>query len=133
LGAPEIITQPQDTTISAGNPATFSVGVIGATPLYYQWRKEGVAILNATNQSYTIPSVAAGDAGNYSVLITNVFGSAISSNAVLTIACNPVSIVGQPATPRNVGFGRSVNLVVSINQTLLHRLHSAGTKTVFLC
>jgi hypothetical protein len=42
LAAPSIGTQPQNTTVSPGAPATFSVVASGGSPLTYQWQRNGV-------------------------------------------------------------------------------------------
>jgi hypothetical protein len=65
----------------------------GSQPLSYQWRKNTINISGATNSTYTIPAVTPGDAGNYSVIVTNSAGSATSNDAVLTVTplinCQP--------------------------------------------
>jgi len=82
---PEIIGQPVSQTALAGASATLSVSAIGASPLTYQWRFNGTNQAGATASSYTLPSVQAGDAGNYSVVVSNAAGSVTSSEAVLTV------------------------------------------------
>lgn len=82
---PVITNQPQSQTVSQGNAVTFSVTATGTNPLTYQWRKNGVNISGATNAAYTIASVVAGDAGQYSVVVTNSAGTATSNNATLTV------------------------------------------------
>jgi hypothetical protein len=86
--APIITTQPQNQTVVFGNPANFSVGVIGDAPLSYQWFSNSVAILDATNSAYNIAAASA--AGNYFVTITNASGSVTSSVATLTVVIAPV-------------------------------------------
>jgi hypothetical protein len=84
--APPVITsQPAGRTVPAGTNATFSVAVIGATPLNYQWRYNGSNILGATNVSLTLSNVQLSASGNYSVFVSNSAGSTNSSNAVLTV------------------------------------------------
>src|SRR4030095_1812734 len=73
--APVITNQPQSITASEGHQASFSVTATGAPQLSYQWRKNSVNISGATNSSYTIASVVPGDAGNYSVVVSNSAGS----------------------------------------------------------
>src|SRR5207247_2891404 len=50
---PTITTQPANTTVKAGKTAKFTVTATGATPLNYQWRKNGTNITGATKSSYT--------------------------------------------------------------------------------
>jgi hypothetical protein len=82
---PVITTQPLNQTVTAGSNANFSVTVAGSPPLSYQWRFGLQNIPGATNASLTLTNVLSGQAGNYAVMVTNAFGSALSSNAVLTI------------------------------------------------
>lgn len=96
--APTIVTQPAAVAVSAGNVATFAVGVNGAGPISFQWRKDGSAIAGATAAAYTLPAVAAGDAGNYSVVVSNAAGSVTSQAATLAIA--PATVVTVPAPPQ---------------------------------
>ena len=83
--APAITTQPANVTATAGSAASFSVVASGTGPLTYQWKKGGVNISGATSSSYSIASAQTGDAGNYTVVVTNSAGSATSNSATLTV------------------------------------------------
>jgi PKD repeat protein len=104
LSAPAITTQPQSQSKYVGQSVTFTVVATGNPVPTYQWRKGGVNITGATTASYTIASIALGDAGTYDVVATNSQGSATSNGAVLTlcaITLQPTTIsvaAGQPAT-----------------------------------
>jgi hypothetical protein len=82
------------TTNLAAN-VTFTVGVTGSPPIYFQWRFNGTNIASATGSSYTKSNVQATNAGNYSVVVSNRAGVVTSSNAVLAIN-TPPSISTQP-------------------------------------
>jgi hypothetical protein len=84
-GAPSITNQPQSLLVNANNTEKFSVGVSGTPPLAYQWSLNNSNISGATSSSYTIPSVSQSDLGTYSVVVTNNFGTATSSNATLSM------------------------------------------------
>jgi hypothetical protein len=83
--APTITTQPQSQTVFAGSAVTFGVQAGGTVPLTYQWNVNGTNISGATNSSLVLGNVQLAQAGNYAVQVANAFGSAISSNAVLTV------------------------------------------------
>ena len=93
---PSIITQPASQTVLAGSNVTFTVAAAGTTPLSYQWRWSGTNIAGATGSSLALSNVQPAQAGSYSVLVTNVAGSVISSNAVLTIN-SPAQCVPPPS------------------------------------
>jgi len=97
---PTITAQPAAQSVSAGSRATFSVTASGEGTLTYQWRKDGTPLPGATSATYTIASVASSDAGNYSVVVSNSWGSTTSSDAALTLAT-------PPTTPPNSGGGNS--------------------------
>jgi hypothetical protein len=79
-----ITQQPQSQTVNAPQPATFSVTVSGA-PVFYQWQKDQVNILNATNATYNIANVSLASAGTYRVVVSNSVSRIVSSDAVLTV------------------------------------------------
>jgi autotransporter-associated beta strand protein len=85
-GNVNILTNPSDLTVAAGQPASFSVFAGGgSTAIGYQWRSNSTPILNATNSVYTIASAQFSDAGNYDVVVTNSINSVTSDVAVLTV------------------------------------------------
>lgn len=85
---PVITAQPAGSSVTAGSSATFTVTATGDSPLTYQWRKDGTAIAGATASTYTLASVAAADAGGYSVVVSNPAGSVTSNTATLTVAAS---------------------------------------------
>jgi hypothetical protein len=70
--------------LNTGDSTTLTVEAIGVPPLKYQWRKNGTAIANATNATYAIASVGSATAGQYDVVVSNAYGSATSSTALVT-------------------------------------------------
>jgi len=85
LAAPTISLQPQDQTAKAGSNVTFTVTATGVPLPMYQWRFNDTNIPSATNSAFTRASAQTGDSGNYSVLVTNVAGGVLSSNAFLNV------------------------------------------------
>ena len=91
--APIIVTQPQSTSLYPGQAAAiFSVTVVGNTPLSYRWFTNGSAVLTdnanrigSTSNVLTIPNPTLADSGNYTVVVTNIFGAVTSSVANLTV------------------------------------------------
>jgi hypothetical protein len=106
-----ITTQPQSLIVVAGSKATFDVSVAGSSPTF-QWQKNGTDIPGATSASFGISKAAAGDAGNYTVAVTNAGGSVTSSIAVLTVNIPP-AITMQPADVKVGPGGSAVFTVVA--------------------
>ncbi len=81
-----IISQPKNVSVFEGDPATFTVEVKGSAPVSYQWKRNGVDIVSATEKSYTIPSAAIVNDGDvYSVEVSNSYGSVFSEDAKLSL------------------------------------------------
>jgi hypothetical protein len=83
--APQILRQPRPNVVAPGNSASFVVVVNDTRGVTYQWRLNGVAISGATSDTLFIPSVVSGDAGNYTVAVTNSSGTVTSNSAALLL------------------------------------------------
>lgn len=90
-----ITAQPVDVTVCSGSPAVFSVTATG-TGLGFQWNVNGIAILGATNATYTIASTLVSESGTYTLDIISACNFISSSSAALVVNA-PVSIVTQPS------------------------------------
>jgi hypothetical protein len=84
-GAPVIISQPTNQMTTVGGAVTFNVTASGTSPLSYQWSFNTTNIVGATNSLLVLTNVQLSQAGNYAVLVTNLYGSVLSSNAILTV------------------------------------------------
>lgn len=88
LVAPTITASPGNQTIASGATATMSVSISGTQPITYQWYigTSGVTttpIGGATSSSYTTGALTV--TANYWVRVTNAFGAANSTTAVITV------------------------------------------------
>jgi alpha-tubulin suppressor-like RCC1 family protein len=85
--APLAITvQPRNQSTFLGGTASFSVSAALEGPFTYQWRLNNTPISGATNSSLLLTNVQLTEAGLYSVVVQNVLGSAVSSNATLFVS-----------------------------------------------
>jgi hypothetical protein len=90
-----ISAQPTNLTIITGSNASFSVMPSGSAPLTFRWLKgsayltDGGRISGSTNSTLSITAATTADAGDYSVIITNLVGSITSSVATLTVLVPP--------------------------------------------
>lgn len=82
--APQILSGPGNQVTVVGANVSLTVAAAGAPALLYQWRKGGVSLANATNSSLNFIATLA-SAGQYSVVVSNTYGFAYSSNALLTV------------------------------------------------
>ena len=88
---PEITLQPVSVDTTTNVPAAFAVAANSIYPLSYQWLDNGINVTNnsnitgATSSTLSFLHSALTNAGNYSVIITNQFGSVTSVVASLTV------------------------------------------------
>ncbi len=117
--APSIVTQPQPVSVTAGQPASFSVGATGTAPLSFQWRRDGATIVGATAGSYTLSPTALTDNGaQITVVVSNSAGSVTSNAATLTVAAAPVpAIITTPPQNATVTAGQSASFSVTASGT----------------
>ena len=87
---PSISQQPAGATLYAGGTLNLSVGAAGGQ-LAYQWFKDNNALNGATSSAYVVPSVAAGNAGSYTVTVTNRLGTASSTPAAVVAVITPAA------------------------------------------
>lgn len=118
---PTFSVQPTSVTVLAGSNATFGASASGSLPLIYQWRKNGTNLANgggisgATTNTLALTGVTTNSSGNYSLLVTNSFGVATSSVAILTVVLPPV-IVGS-LTNKTIECGSNATFGATVSGT----------------
>jgi len=82
---PAITSQPQSLTVTNGHSASFTLTAIGLSSLAYQWFFNGTKLSGATNSTLTLQNALPADAGAYTVVVTNTYGSVTSNPAMLRV------------------------------------------------
>ena len=112
---PSITAQPQNLTITNGNPATFSVTAING-PLGYRWYfNTNTLLVGQTTNSLTLASATTNNAGTYTVVMTNSAGAVTSSPAVLTVIVLPPPVI--TAQPQNLTVTNGNNATFTVTAT----------------
>jgi len=75
----------QNQAVDIGSNALFTVAASGTAPLSYQWRFDGHDLLGETNRQLSIHAAQPGDEGDYTVVVTNLVGTATSEPARLWV------------------------------------------------
>ena len=96
---PTIVTEPTSKTVESGNPVRFEVVVQSDTEASYKWFKNGEVIVGQVGSALIIPAASVGDAGDYTVEVTNKGGSIVTGAAKLNVkaGAKPPVITQQPA------------------------------------
>lgn len=111
------LTPPQaaplpNLSVMVGQSASLIAMATGASPLSYQWQKNGINISGAIASSYTITNAQYAHAGQYSVIITNIYGRDTSNAATLSVIpfnANPQATISTPATGTLYHAGDVIN------------------------
>ncbi|HJV89480.1 MAG TPA: immunoglobulin domain-containing protein [Holophagaceae bacterium] len=117
--APVILAQPTNQAALASGSATFAVVASGNGTLSYQWKKDGATLAGATAASLSIPSVAVGDVGSYTCVVTNTLGSTTTTTtttaATLSLATSPV--IASATGTQTVAEGGNATFSVTASST----------------
>ncbi|HEY2951833.1 MAG TPA: lamin tail domain-containing protein, partial [Verrucomicrobiae bacterium] len=112
---PTILTQPVNQSVFPGSNGTFSVTASGNGILRYQWRFNGTNIPGATAASYVVLNAQPVHEGDYTVMVTDGEGPALSAVARLTLVLHPIftlqptnrTAIVKLGVPTNVTFSAS--------------------------
>jgi len=122
---PTITNEPAPFTQDAGGNVTFTIGASGTPLLGYQWYTNGVAVSGATASSLTLSAVTTSQNGTVvSVVVTNNYGSATSSGALLTVQ--------PPGAPLNVSITSPSSQTVNAGSAATFNVSAVGTSLTFI-
>lgn len=125
-GPLQITAQPGSQTGFTDSAAAFSVAFTGANPIFYQWQKDGTNLSDgafvrgSSSRVLTLSKLQLANAGNYSLIVSNVFGSVASIPALLTMRVSAPVFQGISRIGANLALvwssaaGRSYQLQSSI-------------------
>lgn len=135
---PLITSQPTNQALLEGMSATFTVGVSNPASVFYQWRfdngafvtnlSDSIDLTGSRTASLTISNVSPTNGGTYSVSVSNAAGTAVSSNALLSIVSSRPVITAQPASQTGLP-GQTVVVAVTAfgTQPLSYQWQQNGT------
>jgi hypothetical protein len=109
--APQITTGPVGGNYCSSSNVSLSVVASGATPLNYQWKKDGSDIFGANTSTFSISSLSASNPGSYSVLVSNSCGNTLSSSTSIGLLESP-TIVTPPSNAAVCNAGENTSLSV---------------------
>jgi hypothetical protein len=96
-GAPPVITPTaalQHTAVALGSTAMFTVTAAGSGTLSYHWKKNGADLAGQTSADLSFAAAQAGDEADYTVTVSNVFGTVTSEPARLWVVPPASQFIG---------------------------------------
>jgi len=91
---PTITRQPLGANVVPGQPASVSITASSATPVTYEWLKDGVLLPNQTNNALGFVPFQFTNSGAYQVVVSNAGGLEISMPALLGASNAPLRVWG---------------------------------------
>jgi len=133
VALPAVTTVPAPrTALDEGQPFSLSVAATSGSALTYQWKKDGRPIAGATTTNFSLASVRPGDAGVYTVEITDAIGQVVRKAAFVNVGTLSVQTLawgdnasGQTVLPASatdlvaVSAGAGHNLAVKKDGTVV--------------
>jgi len=118
VSAPVISVQPLSQSTVTQSSVSFQIAASGSPAPSLQWRKNGLDIAGATSSVLTISTVNKSDAGIYTMLVRNAYGS-VTSNPAQLIVNNPskgsVAGVEEPGVDSGLAGGATMSRIVNIS------------------
>ena len=106
LSQPTITNQVRLMNLRAGSPLILSIEAAGTPPLSYRWTKGSEFVQEGSEAELFVPSATLGDAGVYTVVVSNEFGS---------VSSEPIEVFVEEVQPPDLRIQRSgANLVLII-------------------
>lgn len=81
----QITTQPQNLTVCLNSKGVLTVKAAGMGNFSYQWLKNGLPILGATNDTLAINSIKYSDTANYNVVVKSLCDSVLSNTVKIGV------------------------------------------------
>lgn len=131
LGPPVIASQPESQTIVAGTNVTLAVIITSPSPINCQWFFNSAKITGATNISLTLSNVTTPNQGTFFVIVANVYGSATSSVATLTVLSPPIIVQSSASQSQPIGNRVTFAPVVQGTPPLNYQWYFWGSSGMF--
>ncbi len=125
-----IVTQPVSQELNYGTAVEFYVQADGMLPLYYEWRKNGIAlvdggrVLGVSEARLSIEAAENGDEGDYTCYVINDFGG-IESAAATLIVHDP-AITAQPQHQSVMGGHTAQFSIGAVGSNPVYRWYKNG-------
>lgn len=81
-----VVSTPENVAINAGQATMLGVVGVGKPSPTFQWSRNGIPMVGATNSLLPFPRAQVADAGTYSVLVSNGGVTAFNASATLSVA-----------------------------------------------
>ncbi len=105
---PLVFFQPMPVTVPIGSPATLRIGVAGAGPITYTWKKGTQIVAEGPSPELHLPTTAPADHASFTVVAANANGATPSFVASLSLT----PVINQQPAPQIVSPGGTATFTV---------------------
>lgn len=138
--AAPVVVGTNNQSVLVGATATFSVSVTSALSVTYQWYRNGILILGATNSTYQVSNAQLIESGDtFYVRVANAIGTTQSATGILTVTAqivgyfsygdvDPAAALGASSDP----FTYQTTFNITHNANLAITMPGAATPNKYL-
>lgn len=112
--APTVVRSLNSRALQPGEPLGLAGDAYGSLPMNYEWIRDGVAIPGADEPLLPILNTAEGESHEYSLVISNAFGS-VTNGPVRVTAGSPASLALSSDFPLNGSLSGTAGLTYRID------------------
>ena len=125
-GKPSIVYQSDHQMVEPGATILLTITVSGASPMSYQWVRDGELMAQETNRSLLLQSVKPVDSGSYIVKVSNQYGEAQGGGISVLVTGPPVVSTDHEELKISVGGGLQIDATVSGMAPIYHQWYKDG-------
>ena len=125
-----ITAQSGSQSVCESTSPSLSITASGASPISYQWYKDGAAISSATNNLLSFTSVDTSDDASYYVIASNMCNSVQSNTMALTVNESPAITLQPISTTVCSGSGTQLSVSASGTSPMNYQWYKAGNSLI---
>jgi hypothetical protein len=116
-----ITSEPGSQEVSPGDSATFMVAASGGLPPYhYQWALDGINV-GPSSSSYTVNNTQSSNCGNYTVVVADALGQAVTSST---------AVLSETGAPQITSDIQPSSLSLPVGNTAVFSVSASGPGTL---
>lgn len=114
--APAVMSAPQPVVVTNGADALLAPPISGTPPLHFFWSTNSVPMTNGYLPYLLVPHVTPEQMGDYSVLVTNDLGKAITTLPLHVVVPPGCSLAVSPSNTLQMAFPTQIGLSYTVEE-----------------
>jgi hypothetical protein len=140
----QIAADPASNNVVQGGYTTLSADVTGVVPLFFQWNHNGNPLTDETNRTLLLTNITPAQAGQYTLFVSNAFGTDLSGPGTVTVEPTVLSsamtllwqlppgsrpYINTDASQRGIAYNPATHHVLIVSRTGSNGIHVLNADT----